>query len=99
MRRKHGGSDPLRQFRRDWGEGAFILKFVSEMGVRERERFCLEEGERVIRRFSLPFLDRMNAEERRELARAFGRPLLRLAEERREPQPSGSRSRARASPK
>ncbi len=98
MRRKHGDCDPLRQFRRDWGEGGFVLKFVSEMGARERERLSLEEGERVLRRLPRSLLYRLNDEERRDLARAFGRPLLRLAAERREAEKKLPGRRPRASP-
>jgi hypothetical protein len=99
MRRQPTGADPLHQFRRDWGEGAFIPKFVSELNARERDRLSLRAGERALRGVALRFLfDRMNAEERRDLARALGRPLLRLAEERREAARTGFGRRPRASP-
>jgi hypothetical protein len=97
MRRQPPGADPLRQFRRDRGEGAFIPKFVSELNARERDRLSLRAGERALRGVPLRFLfDRMNAEERRPLARALGRPLLRLAEERRVAAKTGFGQRPRA---
>lgn len=79
---KSSTADYPRQFGRDWGQGRPRAKFLSEMDSRDLDRLCLDEGERVLRKLRLVLLDRMSREERNDLARALGRPLVRLARDR-----------------
>jgi hypothetical protein len=81
-------SDPeaIPQFRRRWSEAPVGIKFLSELGERELDRLSERCGERVVRRLPAALTRAMTGGERRDLALAFGRPLVRLAQQRR---PSG----------
>jgi hypothetical protein len=72
-------SDPafVVQFRRRWGDGPAAIKFLSELSEAELERLSVEHGERVIRRLPVALTADLTSDERRDLARAFGRPRVR----------------------
>ena len=82
----HCLSDPeaIPQFRRRWGERPLGIKFLSEMSQSELDRLGIACGERIVRGLPVWLTAAMNPEERRELARAFGRPLVRAAQQRRD---------------
>jgi hypothetical protein len=75
----HRQSDPalVSQFRRRWAAGAAGIRFLSELTEDELDRLAVERGERVVRRLPAGMTAPLTAAERRELARAFGRPVVR----------------------
>ena len=83
----HRLSDPeaIRQFRRRWSEAPATIKFLSELNARELDRLTIFCGERVLAKLPLALTRGMTAAERHDLAQAFGRPLLRRAQQRRAP--------------
>jgi len=80
----HRQSDPalVSQFRRRWGAGASAIKFLSELSAQELDRLAVERGEVVVRTLPAAWVAPLTAAERRELARAFGRPAIRRLRER-----------------
>jgi hypothetical protein len=76
-------SDPayVTQFRRRWGQRAAVIRFLSELTEGEFDRLAIERGERVVRRLPVALTAPLTAGERRDLARAFGRPALRRMQE------------------
>jgi hypothetical protein len=75
----HRQSDPAlaSQFRRRWGVGPAGIKFLSELTDEELDRLAIERGERVVRRLPAAMTEALTYAERRDLARAFGKPALR----------------------
>jgi hypothetical protein len=72
-------SDPalVTQFRRRWRAGPNAIKFLSELTDEQYDRLAVERGEVVVRALPATLTDGLTGAERRELARAFGRPALR----------------------
>jgi hypothetical protein len=83
-------SDPafIVQFRRRWSEQPASMKFVSEMSEAELDRLSMVHGERIVRRLPRDLTSGLSSDERRDLARAFGRPLVRRIRKR-QPIPPG----------
>ncbi len=79
----HRQSDPafVTQFRRRWGQRAAVIRFLSELSEEELDRIAIERGERVVRRLPVSLTAPLTGRERRDLARAFGRPALRRMQE------------------
>ena len=77
-------SDPglITQFRRRWGAGPTVIKFLSELSEDQLDRLAVERGEAVVRALPAALTAPLTAAERRELARAFGRPAIRRLRER-----------------
>jgi hypothetical protein len=71
------------QFRGRWSHSPAPIKFLSEMNDVELDRLSIAHGERVLRRLPPGLTCVLNSEERRDLARAFGRPVVRRMRERR----------------
>ena|SRR5579864_6045459 len=93
-------SDPARnpQFRRNWGGAAVAIKFLAEMSERDLDFIALRRGEDILRRLPAALTIDLRPEERRDLARSFGRPWLRRFQEQRavqRPQPLNRRGRWR----
>lgn len=67
-------SDPalITQFRRRWE-----ARRSSELSEAELDRLSITHGERIVRRLPATLIAGLTCDERRDLARAFGRPLLR----------------------
>jgi hypothetical protein len=82
----HRPSDPalVTQFRRRWGAGATAIKFLSELTADELDRLAVERGEAVVRALPAALTAPLTNAERRELARAFGRPAVRRLQRRAE---------------
>jgi hypothetical protein len=80
----HHQSDPARvtQFRRRWEDGAPAIKFLSEMTQNELDRLAVERGEAIVRALPVTLTAPLTIAERRELARAFGRPAVRRLQQR-----------------
>jgi hypothetical protein len=78
-------SDPafVTQFRRCWSAESAPIKFLSELGEIELDRLAIVSGERVVRRLPAQLTADLTVSERRDLARAFGRPLIRQMQRRR----------------
>jgi hypothetical protein len=78
-------SDPafVAQFRRRWSGGSTAIKFLSELSEIELDRVYVAYGERVVRRLPAELILGLTIGERRDLARAFGRPLVRRMQDRR----------------
>jgi hypothetical protein len=78
-------SDPafVAQFRRRWGADPATIKFLSELSEAELDRLSIAHGERIVRRLPAALTANLTSGERRDLARAFGRPLVRWKGERR----------------
>ena len=72
-------SDPafVVQFRRRWGTDPATIKFLSELSEAELDRLSIALGERIVRRLPAALTAGLTCGERRDLARAFGRPLVR----------------------
>ncbi len=72
-------SDPtfVVQFRRPWDFDPAAIKFLSELSEAELDRLIIAHGERIVRRLPAALTAGLTSGERRELARAFGRPLVR----------------------
>ncbi len=83
----HNPSDPARnpQFRRNWDGSPAAIKFLGELSERDLDRIALQRGETILNRLPAALVDDLRAEERRDLARALGRPWLRRLQERRTP--------------
>jgi hypothetical protein len=81
----HNPSDPALnpQFRRNWGGFPSGIKFLAELSAEDLDRLAIARGERVLRRLPATMLADLRGEEKRDLARAFGRPWLRRMQERR----------------
>jgi hypothetical protein len=79
-------SDPalVVQFRRRWDADRATIKFHSELSEAELDRLSVAHGERVVRRLPAALTDGLTSGERHDLARAFGRPLVRRMGERRQ---------------
>jgi hypothetical protein len=77
-------SDPafVSQFRRCWNAEPASIKFLSELSEAELDRLSIEHGERVVRRLPAALIIGITRGERCELARAFGRPLVRRMQRR-----------------
>jgi hypothetical protein len=84
----HNPSDPAlnSQFRRNWNGSATGIRFLGELGEQDLDRLALLRGETILRRLPARLLAELRAEERRDLARAFGRPWIRRLQERRPPE-------------
>jgi hypothetical protein len=82
----HRQSDPalVSQFRRRWGAGATAIKFLSELTPDELDRLAVERGEAIVRALPATLIAPLTIAERRELARAFGRPAVRRLRQRAE---------------
>jgi hypothetical protein len=80
----HHQSDPARvsQFRRRWDDGASAIKFLSELTQNELDRLAVERGETIVRALPAALTAPLTIAERRELARAFGRPVVRRLQQR-----------------
>jgi hypothetical protein len=80
-------SDPafVAQFRRRWDLDAdpATIKFLSELSEAELERLSIAHGERIVRRLPAALTAGLTCGERRDLARAFGHPVVRRIGERR----------------
>ena len=79
-------SDPalVVQFRRRWDDAdRATIKFLSELGEAELDRLSVAHGERIVRRLPAALTAVLTLGERHDLARAFGRPLVRRMRERR----------------
>jgi hypothetical protein len=72
-------SDPafVKQFRRRRTAEPSAIKFLSELGEDELDRISIAQGERIIRRLPAALTAALTSGERRDLALAFGRPLVR----------------------
>jgi hypothetical protein len=72
-------SDPafVVQFRRRWDADPAAIKFLSELSEGELDRLIIVHGERIVRRLPAALTASLTCGERRDLARAFGRPLVR----------------------
>jgi hypothetical protein len=79
----HRQSDPAlaSQFRRRWNQGRTSIKFLSELTEDELDRLAIDRGERIVRRLPKSMTALLTVAERRDLARAFGRPALRRAQD------------------
>jgi hypothetical protein len=73
------------QFRRRWSDSPASVKFLSELNDVELDRLSIARGERVLRRLPPDLTCVLNPEERRDLALAFGRPVVRKLRERARP--------------
>lgn len=80
-------SDPafVTQFRRRWGNSPVAIKFLSELSEIELDHLSIGYGERIVRRLPAALTAGFTRDERRDLARAFGRPRLRQIEAQRRP--------------
>jgi hypothetical protein len=80
----HNPSDPASnpQFRRNWSGSPAGIKFLAELGEQDLDRLAIARGECILRRLPAMMLADLRAEEKRDLARAFGRPWLRRMQER-----------------
>ena len=83
----HRQSDPafVTQFRRRWGAGATTIKFIGELTPDELDRLVVERGEAIVQSLPTMLTAPLTANERRDLARAFGRPVIRRLRERADP--------------
>jgi hypothetical protein len=81
----HRLSDPAQnpQFRRNWSGVRLVVKFVAELSEHDIDRIALAQGERILRRLPEELVAGLKLNERRDLARAFGRPWLRRLREQR----------------
>jgi hypothetical protein len=83
----HHLSDPAQnpQFRRNWDEddARLPIKFLTELSEQDTDRLAIAQGERIVRRLPDALVTGLNFDERRDLARAFGRPWLRRLREQR----------------
>ena len=81
----HRSDRPLVvQFRRRWDAAdPATIKFLSELSEVELDRLSVAHGERIVRRLPAALIDGLTSGERHDLARAFGRPLVRRMVERR----------------
>jgi hypothetical protein len=72
-------SDPayVSQFRRRWRAGSNAIRFLGELTDEEYDRLAVDRGEAVVRALPDSLTAGLTGAERRELARAFGRPALR----------------------
>lgn len=70
------------QFRRRWSDSPASFKFLSELNDIELDRLSIAHGERVLRRLPHDLTCVLNSDERRDLARAFGHPVVRKMRER-----------------
>ena len=77
-------SDPalVAQFRRRWDAAPVSIKFLSELTEAELDRLIIGHGQRVVRRLPAELIAGLTCGERRDLARAFGRPLVRRLRQR-----------------
>jgi len=77
-------SDPtfVTQFRRRWRAGPSAIRFLSELSDEEYDRLAVDRGEAVVRALPDSLTAGLTGAERRELARAFGRPALRRLRQR-----------------
>jgi hypothetical protein len=77
-------SDPafVRQFRRCWSGEPVSIKFLSEFTDAELDGLRIRYGERVVRRLPAELTGGLTDGERRDLALAFGRPLVRRLRQR-----------------
>jgi hypothetical protein len=82
----HHQSDPafVAQFRRRWGGGTTAIKFIGELTPDELDRLAVERGEAIVCSLPTTITVPLTNTERRELARAFGRPMIRRLRERAE---------------
>jgi hypothetical protein len=89
----HRQSDPafVSQFRRRWDEAPARGKSLSELSDEEYDRLAVQHGETVVRRLSYWLVAGLTPAERADLARAFGRPLLRRWQERQRVSAEGSK--------
>ena len=81
----HDPSDPAlnSQFRRNWRGSPSTVSFLGELSERDLDRIALARGERILRCLPANLIADLRPEEKRALARAFGRPWLRHLQERR----------------
>ena len=84
----HNPSDPALnpQFRRNWDGSPTGIRFLAELSEQDLDRLAEASGEKILRRLPPILVADLRAEERRELARAFGRPWLRRLQQRRPPE-------------
>ena len=78
-------SDPVfvREFRRRWNAGSMTIKFLSELSETELDDLSVTQGERIVRRLPEELTTNLTSGERRDVARAFGRSLVRRLRQRR----------------
>ena len=78
-------SDPaiVPQFRRRWSHKPAAIKFLSELSEIELDDLSITQGERIVRRLPEELTANLTSGERREVARAFGRSLVRRLRQRR----------------
>ena len=81
----HNPSDPAlnTQFRRNWDGRPAGIKFLGELSEQDLDRLAVARGEGILSRLPASLVADLRAEERRDLARAFGRPWLRRLQQRR----------------
>jgi hypothetical protein len=81
----HNPSDPALNphFRLNWGGFPSEIKFLAESSEEDLDRLAIARGESILRRLPAMILADLRAAEKRDLARAFGRPWLRRLQERR----------------
>ena len=72
-------SDPafFGQFHRRWSVDPAVIKFLSELSEAELDRLSIARGKRVVRRLPAELTAGLTRGELRDLARAFGRPVVR----------------------
>ena len=78
-------SDPalVRQFCRRWSASPPTIKFLSELSETELDDLSITQGERIVRRLPEELTAYLTSGERRDLACAFGRSLVRRLRQRR----------------
>jgi len=81
----HRSSDLAQnpQFRRNWGDARLPIKFLTELSEQDIDHLAIAQGERIVRRLPDALVAGLKLNERRDLARAFGRPWLRRLREQR----------------
>jgi len=82
----HRQPDPSRvsQFRRRWSPWSRAIKFVGELTAEELDPLAVDRGEAIVKTLPAAMTWALTASERRDLARAFGRPAIRRLRERAE---------------
>jgi hypothetical protein len=74
---------PVMPVRAARGAQRPVIKFLAELGEHDIDRLTIAQGERILHRLPVAVVAGLKPDERRDLARAFGRPWLRRLQEQR----------------